>query len=365
MPPIQPPLLSLSILSSHALALLFGSTYVGSLYIIKNARLRFSEKVDARRYVQPGSRDDPVVIRARLTAVTLATLFNCGIVYALVACSTLPSFDRSFATTLAILGVRWPDSLLSCLQTPLLFLGPLYGSYLAGTLPWQSNYSLDYDFFDVFWTWVGFRNYVWVWICLLFSIEILSCLRGAYVGSPNGGDRIPRLRAVCVCHGRSDALEDDRIRTACVRAWYVFSNLTLRWLIIGLYWPVLQRTCITRGTRTIATGGPKTRSNAQRCLLSSKQPTRPSSGRTHPFSSSARPRSYPPLTAHVFCNIMGVPQMHGEMQRFPAQAQNIIGFYITGIILFFLTLEAWTESPVSLYWRAPEAFWQQAVGGRG
>ncbi|KAJ7822543.1 hypothetical protein B0H14DRAFT_3731496 [Mycena olivaceomarginata] len=68
-----------------------------------------------------------------------------------------------------------------------------------------------------------------------------------------------------------------------------------------------------------------------------------------------------PLTAHVFYNIMGVPQMHSEMRRLPAQAQNIIAFYIAGIELFFLTLEGWTESSVSLYWRAPEAFWHRVV----
>ncbi|KAJ7822544.1 hypothetical protein B0H14DRAFT_2828381 [Mycena olivaceomarginata] len=90
MPPIQPPLLPLSMLSCHLQALIFGISYVGSLYIAKNR----------------GSRDDPAVIRARLTAVALATLFNCGVVYALAARSTLPSFDRSFASALAILGAR-------------------------------------------------------------------------------------------------------------------------------------------------------------------------------------------------------------------------------------------------------------------
>lgn len=58
--------------------------------------------------------------------------------------------------------MRWPDSILSCLQTPLLFLGPLYASYLASALPGQANFSVQHDFVDVFGTWIGFRNYVWV-----------------------------------------------------------------------------------------------------------------------------------------------------------------------------------------------------------
>ncbi|KAJ7234358.1 hypothetical protein B0H12DRAFT_1212570 [Mycena haematopus] len=162
MPPIQTPIYPLSMLSSHFLAFLFGSSYVGSLYIAKNARLRFSAATPAlRQHVQPGSRDDPAVIRARLTAVTTATLFNCVVLYAAIARSTAPSFDSSSAIMLSILGVRWPANFLSCLQTPLLFLGPLYGSYLAGALPGQSNYSLHHDFLEMFTTWVGFRNYVW------------------------------------------------------------------------------------------------------------------------------------------------------------------------------------------------------------
>lgn len=61
-----------------------------------------------------------------------------------------------------LLGLRQPDSILSCMQTPLLFLGLLYGSFLAGSLPGQSKYSLHRDFFRVFGTWVWFRDYAWV-----------------------------------------------------------------------------------------------------------------------------------------------------------------------------------------------------------
>jgi prenyl protein peptidase len=179
MPPIHPPLLPLlplSMLSSHLLALPFGYPYVGSLYIAKNARLRFSNKADTRQFVQPGSRDDPAVIRARLTAGTFATLFNCSVVYSLVACSTLPSVRLFFS------GGSTPLNYLFAVRTffrkhtrdpwrtlagqhPTMpantsaILGPSLRQ--PGMLPWQSNYSLDHDFFEMFWTWVGLHNYVW------------------------------------------------------------------------------------------------------------------------------------------------------------------------------------------------------------
>jgi hypothetical protein len=99
MPPIYVSLYPLSTFSSHALALLFSSSYVGSLYLAKNARIRFTEP-DVRHQVQPGSRDDPAVIRARLTVVTIASTFTCGVVYFLLSRFAVRRHDFffSFAT---------------------------------------------------------------------------------------------------------------------------------------------------------------------------------------------------------------------------------------------------------------------------
>ncbi|KAJ7635570.1 hypothetical protein DFH06DRAFT_1272188 [Mycena polygramma] len=307
MPPIRAPLHPLSMLSSHIFALLFSCSYVGSLYVAKNARLRFSakpERMDARRQSsvrnkiwlgKSGSRDNPAVIRARLTAATLTTVLNCGIVYALVARSTIPSFTDPLPLSLTILGIRWPDNIiLSCLQTPLLFLGPLYGSYLAGTLPGQARFSLDQHLFDTFWTWVGFRNYVW------------------------------------------GPLTEEVVFRACVLSVYAMGGAT-RWkmivlapLVFGLVFQTAYMTLFGAHTSYLF--------------------LRPSS-------------LLAPLVAHVFCNIMGFPQMQSEMQRFPAQQRNIIAAYILGVLLFFFTLVPFTETKGSLYWRAPEAFWRAVVQG--
>lgn len=73
---------------AHLLAGVFVFTYVGSIYASKSARLRFSKRKvnlpegQARLKLQSERwRDDPDVIKARLIAVTSATLICCLIVF--------------------------------------------------------------------------------------------------------------------------------------------------------------------------------------------------------------------------------------------------------------------------------------------
>ncbi|KAJ7824066.1 hypothetical protein B0H14DRAFT_3469589 [Mycena olivaceomarginata] len=131
--------------------------------------------------------------------------------------------------------------------------------------------------------------------------------------------------------------------------------------------PVLPPFCTStaHGTRTIAKGGRMTRSNARTDVYSHTAFSSPFSsfslliplcpayttlfGAYTSFLFLCTSSLVPPLTTHVFCNIIGVPGVQSEMRRFPAQVQNIIAFYIVGIRLFFAMLEAWTESPTSLY----------------
>ncbi|KAJ7234357.1 hypothetical protein B0H12DRAFT_1142864 [Mycena haematopus] len=58
---------------------------------------------------------------------------------------------------------------------------------------------------------------------------------------------------------------------------------------------------------------------------------------------------------------MGIPQIQSEIHRFPTQKRTIIAVYIVGIVLFAYTLVPWTETPQSVYWRAPETFWRAAM----
>ncbi|KAJ7610586.1 hypothetical protein DFH06DRAFT_1246141, partial [Mycena polygramma] len=322
MPPIQaPPVYPISMLSSHLWALLFSSSYVGSLYLVKSARLRVSGVLDARRQVQPGSRDDPAIIRARLTAVTCATLLNCGIVYALVARHSLFSFTRYFPLALEILGIRSTlGIILACLQTPLLFLGPLYGScYLAGTFPGQTRFSIQYHFLDKFCTWVGFRNYVW------------------------------------------GPLTEEVVFRACVLAVYAMGGAT-RWKMV-VFAPLVFGLAHVHHAWEVYNRLGRTKYAAQQAVLSALFQTAYTTlfGAHASFLFLRTSSLLPPLTAHIFCNIMGVPQMQDEMRRFPAQRRKIIAAYILGILLFIFTLGPWTKNAESIYWRAPEVFWRTVV----
>lgn len=78
--------------TAHFLAALFVTCYVGSIYLSKDARLSFSK---TKVYLDYGFarpkllnerwRDDPDVIRARLVAVSGATLTCCAIVFVLMS----------------------------------------------------------------------------------------------------------------------------------------------------------------------------------------------------------------------------------------------------------------------------------------
>ena len=84
------PLLSTS--SAHALSLCLGGIYVGSLYLSKHARLSFSSSggggtgiaVPREKQKDERWRDDPDVIRARLVAVSIATVVCCMVVFAVI-----------------------------------------------------------------------------------------------------------------------------------------------------------------------------------------------------------------------------------------------------------------------------------------
>ncbi|KAK7042327.1 putative CAAX prenyl protease 2 [Favolaschia claudopus] len=331
MPPIQPPVFPISMLSSHLLALSFGATYVGSLYLSKNARLRFSKSPatpptgpEASQYVrqrriEPGSRDDPAVIRARLTAVTFATLFNCTIVYYLVSRSTLPSSDHSLGSTLALLGLSpaWPTSVLPYLQTPLLFLGPLYASsYLTQSLPGQAHYSFEFQFIKTFCTWIGFRNYIWG----PFTEEIVfrACVLSVYAMA--GAPRWKMIAFAPLVFGLAHVHH----------AWEVYNRL-------GRTQNALKQAAMSALFQTLYT----TLFGAHTSYLFLR-------------TSSL----LPPLTAHVFCNIMGVPQMGLEIKSFPAKKRAIQIAYAIGIISFIYTLVPWTETPGSVFWLGPERFWR-------
>ncbi|KAJ6616346.1 hypothetical protein B0H10DRAFT_2037625 [Mycena sp. CBHHK59/15] len=321
MPPVYMAFYPLSMASAHLLASLFASAYVGSLYVAKNARLRFSKvskksasRTGRGRQAPEGSRDDPAVIRARLSVVTFVSIFTCGVVYAIVAASTAPADAGSPRD-------NWPPSFLSCLQTPLLFLGPLYASYLGSSLPFQANYSMQNDFVDVFQTWVGLRNYIWG--PLTEEIVFRACVLSVYAMAGAG-------------RGKMIAFAPMAFGLAHVHhAWETYNQY-------GRTAAALKRAVLT----TLFQTGYTTLFGAHTSFLFLRT------------SSLA-----PPFTAHVFCNIMGVPQMSSEIAIHPERKSAIITAYVLGIVLFFGTLWPWTSvEGGGLYWRAAGDFWR--VAGR-
>ncbi|KAL0070186.1 CAAX prenyl protease [Marasmius tenuissimus] len=87
MPPVEAAPLTTS--QAYLLGLALTFIYVGSLYVSKNARLSFSSKSSSiqgprSRGANERWRDDPDVIRARITAVTIATALCTAVVWIVV-----------------------------------------------------------------------------------------------------------------------------------------------------------------------------------------------------------------------------------------------------------------------------------------
>lgn len=171
----------LSITTAHIVSLLFGATYVGVLYLSQRARVSF--ETGQLKGVK-GTRDDPSIIKARLLAVSLATLACCFaislILFARVRHNTWVTMSPShpcahinllqflsviFEGTLLRLGLplalEWPTwaTFRAHLVVPVLFLGPLAASGLSGELPLQSRWRWRTHVEERFFSLQGVRNY--------------------------------------------------------------------------------------------------------------------------------------------------------------------------------------------------------------
>ena len=200
----QQPFPIISGLSAFLISLSFSIIYVGSLYLSNNARLSF---VSEPHRAKPGRedeerekmknerwRDDPDVIRARLTAVSVATVVCCLSVFVVLLfyhvgsgavkacyCSCIDSLvilnlpfyfyfiffqDVNFAAKYTLIRLGFLPSLdlsggLVHLVTPLLFLGPLFCSCLRQELPFQRNWMWETHISARYLSVHGLRNY-WI-----------------------------------------------------------------------------------------------------------------------------------------------------------------------------------------------------------
>lgn len=141
----MPPLPTFSTGIASLICVGFTVIYVAGFYLFK----------------QPGSRNDPNVILARMKAVTVASIASAAVVWGVLY------YMNATDTFLAALGLKEPKKLLHLLNlfrpvllTALLFLGPISIMFFEQELPFQKHFSFERDVKGTFASLLGQRNYV-------------------------------------------------------------------------------------------------------------------------------------------------------------------------------------------------------------
>ncbi|KAG1720782.1 CAAX protease self-immunity-domain-containing protein [Suillus lakei] len=298
----------LSITSAHLLSGLFAFIYVGSIYASKSARLRFSKRKvnlpegQTRLKLQNERwRDDPDVIKARLLAVTSATLTCCLIVFIVMKIFNRDDEIQNLTAHAWLhLGFTWSN---------LLFFGPLYVQFLEKTLPFQKDWDFQDDVLFRFLSIVGLRNY--------FIAPIT----------------------------------EEIVFRACVLTVYHFAN-TSRMKMIFLSPLVFGAAHIHHAFETYHRYG-RTATAAKRAIISTIIQFAYTSifGFYCCYLFLRSGSLLPPIAAHMFCNIMGIPQPNYEINLMPDRKLSISAAYLFGIIGFVCTLKPWSYTDGSLYWQ--------------
>ncbi|KAF9446382.1 Abi-domain-containing protein [Macrolepiota fuliginosa MF-IS2] len=269
-------------------------------------------------------RDDPEVIKARLTAVSIASLVCCTSVYIVLYTITptpaptlwdlaarlgfiLPRNVLVSFTISSLTATAW-DVLKLHLITPVLFFGPLYATWLAGVMPGQRYWSWEFHVRRGLWTWQGIRNVIVAPPTeeIVFRGCILSILHLAGASKYQLIFLSPLSFGLAHVHHAWDTFNRyGRTSQAAMRALLVtFFQLTYTTLF-GCYTAFLF-------LRTSSI--------------------------------------YPAISAHMFCNFMGFPRIGYEMQMFPRRKTSIAIAYALGVLGFYYVLFNWTWTPDSFYW---------------
>lgn len=274
--------------SALFLSLSFGIIYVGSLYLSKNARLSFVSKP---HQVKPGRedeerkkmenerwRDDPDVIRARLAAVSVATVVCCLEVFAVLHHHVGGTVNDATKYTLLRLGFLPPSglsSVLAHLTTPLLFFGPLFCSYLRRELPFQRNWLWEIHVAARYLSVNGLRNY---WIApVTEEIVFRACVLSIY-----------------------------HLSGASKKYMIYFAPLTFGLAHIHHAWDTYNR----YGRTWAAARRALSLSTFQLCYTTLF-------GMYVSYLFLRTGSILPPITAHIWCNIMGIPEIAWELKIFP------------------------------------------------
>ncbi|KAG5642986.1 hypothetical protein DXG03_001802 [Asterophora parasitica] len=169
------------------------------------------------------------------------------------------------------------DSLYPHLVTPVLFIGPLYAMFLRQELPLQAHWSFHEDVISKFLSWQGIRNY------LLGPIT------------------------------------EEVVFRACVIAVYHMSGAsTKRMIFLGPLSFGLAH--VHHAWDTFNRYGRNASAAKRAIIMSLFQLSYTTLFGFHCSYLFLRTGSiYPPITAHIFCNIMGLPGFIGDVKDFPSR----------------------------------------------
>ncbi|CAE6474336.1 unnamed protein product [Rhizoctonia solani] len=320
--PIEHPVLSLTqfVLASG----FFAGSYVGSIYVLRSARLDSKDK----------SRDDPSVIKARLTAVSASTAGSLlGVATIVWKAGKYPTIIDAIRPATQCLGLVLPSpALRPLLLTPILYLGPFYTAWLDKSLPFMEHWWYKRDVVDRFASWTGIRNYFAS--PLTEELVYRSCIVGAAKLAGIGPKKIIFLTPLWF--GENYLLDPVMVWSRCVLfdtgdTRLIPNDLTLA----HIHHAHEQYNRLGR-----------TKNALQRALVISIIQL----GYTTLFGWYAsflflRTGSViTPTLAHTFCNIMGMPTIQDDIRQHPNRKLLIWLTHIMGIVGFGFALGPWTRS---------------------
>ncbi|CCF48772.1 hypothetical protein NDA10_004215 [Ustilago hordei] len=316
---------------------LFTLSYVGSLYLSPAGRLAASKDAEGNSM----HRDHPSVIRARMKTASLATAIILVATACIVGLNGVVPPSASFLHTLNIsrrLGMPLPTpSLLTSrilpfdcplptylaritghmlsplVLTSLLFLGPLHTLFLRGQLPFQSHFSLS-RFLAPLGTLAGVRNFLVGPLTeeLVFRSSLLTILSL----SPLSSKKMlvfasPAFFGMAhIHHAYNVYLQRGSSKNAALSAAFIAAVQFAYTMVFGWYANFL----FLRSASVLL-----------------------------------------PTVAHVFCNVLGLPNPSADCKDYPKKrlGKCIWTTHALGIVLFAKLLFPLTSAKLlgpSLYW---------------
>ncbi|KAF8524049.1 hypothetical protein BU17DRAFT_43251 [Hysterangium stoloniferum] len=294
---------TLSNLSAVLLSALITGSYVGGLYISRSGRLTPVKSSLQGAEQQLRRRDDEKVIRARLKAAFLSTCLSCSSIYLFSAVKYQNSERWTLAVgqTINLLGLNlWNSVTPAHFLVPLLYTGPLVARCFSKTLPFQHFWSWGQNVLPIFNTWIGLRNFVVAPITE--EMVFRACLLA-----------VAQLSGQTLYH-----------KVFLTPLWFGVAHLhhaNELYVTYGRTPQALKRafaTCMVQFTYTTLFGA---------------------------YASFLLVRTgsvLPPITAHIFANIMGLPQPGYELAEHLNRKHLIIAAYIVGIVSFYFASGPWT-----------------------